>query len=263
MPGSDEARSADPVLVGDDGGVRTIILNRPEQLNAIDLPMIEALEAAIASAQGDPAIKVIHLRGGGRAFCAGDDVNAQSAIGESGEAALRAQLATLQRISELLTLGDTLAISEVQGWAIGAGFSWVLNCDFRLWGESAKAFFPEVGFGTFVTGGATFLLPQLAGRQAAADMLFAGTRFSASSPQAVALAHSVHVDADLESSARALARQLAALPAPAAQLMKQSLASAIAEGFRAALGEEVEACVATTLDPATLANMRAAIVRKE
>lgn len=138
-----EVRSEDAVLVSDSGGVRTITLNRPEQLNAINLLMIEQLEAAITSAQTDDNIRILRFRGAGRAFCAGDDVNAQSAICEAGEGALRQQLATLQRISELLTLGEKLTVVEVQGWAIGAGFSWALNCDFRFWGEKARAFSPK------------------------------------------------------------------------------------------------------------------------
>lgn len=259
MVANNDAQSEDAVLVSDGGGVRTITLNRPERLNAIDLPMIEQLEAAITSAQADDNISVLHFRGAGRAFCAGDDVNAQSAICEAGEGALRQQLATLQRISELLTLGEKLTVVEVQGWAIGAGVSWALNCDFRFWGEKARAFFPEVGFGTFVTGGATYLLPALLGSQLAADLLFAGTKLAASSPQAAGLVHSIYPEADLEAASAKFAQKLAALPVTAARLMKRSLAAGIADGFRSALLQEVEACVATTLDPGTLANMRAAI----
>lgn len=246
------------VTVHDQDGVRAITLNRPEQLNAIDMTMIEALEAAIRAAHDDRGVSVLLLRGAGRAFCAGDDINAQAAICEAGEASLRAQLTRLQSISELLTLGEKLCVAEVRGWAIGAGFSWALNCDFRAWGVQARAFFPEVSFGAFVTGGASCLLPRLAGSQAA-ELLFLGTKLNAARASVLGLAHSVHAEDELAEAALTLAQVLAALHQPAARLMKRTLAAGFAQQFRDALHQEIEACVATTLDPRTLERMRAAI----
>ena len=239
--------------------MRTITLNRPDRLNAVDMPMILQLEDAIRSAQQSDDVHVLLLRGAGRAFCAGDDVNAQSEICLAGEAALREQLLHLQNISTMLTLGDKITVAEVRGWAIGAGFSWVLNCDFRVWGGAARAFFPEVGFGTFVTGGASFLLPHLAGVQAAADMLFLSTRLHPYEARAAGLVHAIHPEDALADAAAKLARDLAALPQPAARSMKRSLSAGLEPAFRAALDAEVAACVATTLDPRTLERMRAAI----
>lgn len=245
----------------DADGVRTITLNRPDRLNAIGMPMILALEEAILSAQQIDDVHVLLLRGAGRAFCAGDDVNAQSEICGLGETALREQLLHLQNISRMLMLGDKIAVAEVHGWAIGAGFSWALNCDFRVWGEAATAFLPEVTFGSFVTGGATFLLPKMLGPQTAADMLFLGKRLRPSDENAAGLVHSMHPEDQAPAAAKQLAQELAMLPPPAARRMKRALGAGIASGFRAALEDEIEACVATTLDPRTLERMRAAIDR--
>ena len=256
-----ESNDAAPVLWEDADGVRTITLNRPDRLNAIDMPMILQLEDAVQSAQDAPDVAVLLLRGAGRAFCAGDDVEAQSEICRAGEASLRDQLHHLQNISEILTLGDKISVAEVGGWAIGAAFSWVLNCDFRIWGSSAQAFFPEVRLGTFVTGGATFLLPRLLGDRNAADVLFLGTRLRPGDPNAAGVVHATHPDQDLTDAARGFAVELAALPRPAASLMKHALAAAWHEEFRSALKRETEACVATTLDPGTLERMRATIAR--
>lgn len=259
MSSSTHGAGAQPVEWRDQNGVRTITLNRPDQLNAINLAMIESLEEAILSAQENEDIRVLHLRGQGRAFCAGDDVHAQSEIGLLGEGALRAQLARLQHISALLVLGNKLSVAEVRGWAVGAGFSWALNCDFQVWGEGTRAFFPEVGFGTFVTGGATYLLPTRLGAQTAANMLFLGAKLDASQASAAALVHSICPDNDLAQAVATLCGNISALPQRAADLMKRSLAGVETSAFRSALEAEVEACVATTLDPQTLERMRAAI----
>jgi enoyl-CoA hydratase/carnithine racemase len=239
--------------------VRTVTLDRPERLNAIDMPMIVELEAALADAMADDAVNAILLRGAGRSFCAGDDVNAQTEICARGEAAVREQLVLLQRISEHLTLGSKPTVAAVRGWAVGAGFSWALNCDLSIWSEQAGGFLPEVAFGAFVSGGATLLLPQTIGRQRANQMLYRGLRVRA--PQALdwGLASSVSPEETLDADALALTSALAALPPLAARSMKRAVTDAWADDFRRALDRETQACLATTLHPATLARMRKAI----
>lgn len=250
---------SDAVLVSDAAGIRTVTLNRPKRLNAIDLGLLHSLEDAVMTAQEDSSVRVLVLTGAGRAFCAGDDVAEQTAIVEAGEAALRDQLRSLQRISEALVLGSKVSIASARGWAIGAGFSWLLNCDIRIWAEDLVAFFPEVGFGTFVTGGATDLLPRLVPWGVATESLYLGTKVDASRAAGLGLATSVSSLADLDESTRILAARLADLPSAALAAMKQALGAGRANTFRAALAREIESCVATTLDPKTLARMRASI----
>ena len=246
------------VMVSDADGVRTISLCRPDRLNAINLDMIERVESALADAQKDDKVRVLLLRGSGRAFCAGDDVEAQTAISNQGEQALRDQLRKLQSISELLVLGTKPSLAAVQGWAVGAGFSWAINCDFQLWATGACGFFPEVGYGSFVTGGATHLLPRLVGPAYANQLLFQALRVTSGAALEHGLAHGVHPEIELDGRAAALVRELAQLPPRAAMAMKQALGGPISAPFRAALAEEIEQCVVTTLDPGTLARMRSA-----
>lgn len=239
-----------------DDGVRTITLARPDRLNAINLAMIEQLGSAVESAMGDHAVRAILLTGAGRAFCAGDDVDEQADICGAGEAALRAQLASLQAISARLLFGPKPSVAAVRGWAIGAGFSWALNCDFPVWGDSATGFLPEVGLGTHVTGGASVLLPLLAGQRTARAMLFRGHRLGGEEALAAGIASMVVTDDAVDAAAASLAQDLARLPVLAAQSIKQSMIAAHATTLREALAREVDACVATTLDPATIRRMR-------
>lgn len=244
------------VRVSDDEGVRTITLTRPDRLNAINLAMTEQLRSALEIAMADAAVRAILLAGAGRAFCAGDDVDEQARVCDAGEAALRSQLASLQAISEHLLFGPKPSVAAVRGWAIGAGFSWVLNCDFSVWAENTIGFLPEVGLGTHVTGGASALLPVIVGLRTARAMLFRGHRLGADEALATGVASMVVANDDLETTAASLANDLARLPALAAQSMKQVMIAAHATRLREALAAEVEACVATTLDPATIQRMR-------
>lgn len=244
------------VRVSDDEGVRTITLARPDRLNAINLAMVEQLRSAVERAMADNAVRAILLSGAGRAFCAGDDVDEQAGICDAGEAALRSQLAALQAISAHLLFGPKPSVAAVRGWAIGAGFSWVLNCDFSIWAENAIGFLPEVGLGTHTTGGASALLPLIAGHRTARAMLLRGHRLGADEALATGVASMVVANDDLEDAAASLARDLERLPAVAAQSMKRAMIAVHATTLREALAGEVEACVATTLDPATIQRMR-------
>ena len=161
----------------------------------------------------------------------------------------------------MLVLGSKIIVVEWRGWAIGAGFSWVLNGDVRICGATAQASFPEVGFGSFVTGGASLLAPHVLGARRATELLLLGARVKVSDGEAESLAQAVHADDEVALAAQRVAQTLAELPQPAARLMKQAITGPIAPAFEAALDREVEACVATTLDPGTLARMRAAIAR--
>lgn len=244
-----------------ESGMATIMLDRPERLNAIDLAMTEALDAALADAFARDDVRVIVLRGAGRAFCAGDDIEAQSEICDAGERALARQLDVLQRISERLVLGSKPSIVAVHGWAVGAAFSWVANCDLAIWSDGAIAFLPELGFGTFFTGGVTWLLPRLVGPRAAADIMLRGRRIAAPEALTLGLANDVVPETSLDGAVAALAATLAALPPAGVALLKRALSGPDADAFRAALRAEARACIATTLDPATIARMRAALAR--
>ncbi|MFM2099251.1 MAG: hypothetical protein RLZZ366_790 [Pseudomonadota bacterium] len=246
------------VLVGDDGhGARTLTLARPHRLNAITMDMITQLEAALGAAMTDTAVRVIVLRGEGRAFCAGDDVDEQAGICAAGEESLRAQLSILQSISAHLMFGPKLSICAVQGWAIGAGMSWALNCDWAIWGKTAIGFFPEVTLGTHTTGGASALLPLIVGSRLGREMLFRGKRIGADEALANNIASQIVADDALDEATSSLASELASLPPDAAVRMKQALAAVHATVLRDVLAQEVEACVATTLNAATIARMRA------
>jgi len=244
------------VFVRDDGAVRVVTLNRPHRLNAIDMAMLDALDAALAGAEGDARVRSILLEGAGRAFTVGDDLDAQQAISAAGRAAVERQVEVLQRISERMLFGAKPVVGAVQGWAVGGGFAWTLNCDFALWAEDAKGFLPEIAYGLFVSGGASWLLPRLAGPNFAREMVFRGRRMSAQDLLAAGVASRVVPASRLQAEAMALAQELAALPPEAAARAKRALVEPDRVALRAAMRIEAEACIAGASDPATLARLK-------
>ena len=239
--------------LGDDG-VRTVALHRPDRLNAMNRQLIEDVARAFDDANADEGTRAIVFTGSGRAFCAGDD--RKEHVHPSGEAEARELVDAIQRATEAIVLGAKPVVGAINGWAVGGGFEWAINCDFPIWAESARGFFPEVSLGIFVTGAVTSLLPALVGLNAAREMLLLGQEYDAVSLLRLGVAWRVVPDKELMDEARSVAARLAALPPGAVARMKRALNAGAVTDLRAALAVETEATVAGMLDPDTTRRMQ-------
>ncbi len=238
------------VIVRLSEGVRTISLNRPERLNAINPELLADLRAALAEGHADPDTKAMVLRGEGRAFCAGDDLKEfDRQVGTQAET--RAYIESIQDITRELVLGDKMVIGAIHGWAAGGGLEWMINCDLAILAEGTRCFFPEVSLGVFVTGGVTRLLPATVGLMKAREMILFGERFDAGQALEMGLAWKLVPEADLVAEAESTARRIAALPEHAVAALKRVLARAPGLGLEAAMGLETEATVRGFLHPET------------
>jgi len=202
-------------------GVRTIALNRPDSLNAMNRQLIDDVATAFDDANGDSETRVIIFTGAGRAFCAGDDRHAH--VHPENETQARAAVDAIQRATQSIVLGAKPVVGAINGWAVGGGFEWAINCDFPIWAQSARGFFPEVSLNLFVTGAVTSLLPALVGLNKAREMLFFGERYTAVDLQEMGVAWRVVADDELMEEARAVAQRLAELPSLSVRAMKRVL----------------------------------------
>ena len=230
-------------------GVRTISLNRPSAMNAMNRLLIDEVSVAFDDANRDQDTRAIIFTGEGRAFCAGDDRHEH--VHPETEEEARAVVDAIQRATVSIVMGAKPVVGAINGWAVGGGFEWAINCDFPIWAESAKAFFPEVSLNLFVTGAVTSILPSIVGPVKAREMLFLGNRYSATELREIGVAWKVVPDDELLREAEAVASQLATLPTLSTRAMKRVLNQAIAGGLQQALNLETEATVAGFLDPET------------
>ena len=238
----------------DDKGIRTIALNRPDSLNAMNRQLIDDVASAFDDANGDDTTRVIIFTGEGRAFCAGDDRNAH--VHPESEAEARAIVNGIQRATHAIVFGAKPVVGAINGWAVGGGFEWAINCDFPIWAESAKGFFPEVSLNLFVTGAVTSLLPALVGLNKAREMLFLGEHYSAAELKDIGVAWRVAADVRLRDEAQAIAEKLSALPPLSVRAMKRVLNQCAASDLHRALQLETEATVAGFLDPETTKRLK-------
>jgi len=237
-----------------DNGVRTISLNRPDSLNAMNRQLIDDVVAAFNDANADQETRVIIFTGAGRAFCAGDD--RREHVHPENEAEARDLVNAIQRATQAIVFGGKPVVGAINGWAVGGGFEWAINCDFPIWAQSATGFFPEVSLNLFVTGAVTSLLPALVGLNKAREMLFLGDRYEAAELKEIGVAWRVVSDDRLMDEARAVANRLSELPPLSVRAMKRVLNQTASSDLNSSLQLETEATIAGFLDPETTERLK-------
>lgn len=215
-----------------DGAISWITLNRPERLNAMNHALVRDLSAALDAVDADPDSHVIILHGEGRAFCSGDDLKDLEAQTVSDEATT-AWVEEIQHVTDQIMGSRQIVIAAVHGWCVGGALEWAINCDFRLFAENTRWFFPEVGYGFFFTGGVSALLTKHIGPQRAKELLILGERHDARKALECGIAGWVVPDAELLAEAEKLACRIAEKPGATVADAKR----AINQGFHASLAE--------------------------
>jgi enoyl-CoA hydratase len=229
------------VLREDVDGVRTLTLNRPEKLNALSAPLVEALSAELAIAAADPKVRVIVLAGAGRSFCAGYDLDEEAP--DPGDVA-----AGLGRsLDQLLEVFDQPqpVIARVQGHCLAGGCDLMMMCDLVVASDDAVFGQPEIRFGSAIVA---HVLPWLVGARRAKELVFTGfDRLDAASAHAIGLVNRVVPHDALEDETLELARRLAVVDREVMRLTKRAVNAAWeSAGFREALragvaiGAEIE-----------------------
>jgi len=239
------------VLTHREGAVCVVTLNRPERLNAINVDLLADLNAALEAAMADDEVGAVVLTGAGRAFCAGDDLIDQEDMRDWPEERVRGFAESIQDVTRHIMYGPAPVIAAVHGWAVGGAFSWPINADFAIWAEDARAFFPELRYGLFVSGGVTHLLPAFVGRAKAAEMLYLGHKYGARELAECGLAHAIVPGGDLMPAALRLAEEVAALAPAARRAMKASLNQIERAELDEAMARETRAVVEGVMDPET------------
>ncbi len=216
------------ILVDKADRVCTVTLNEPDKRNPItEVATIDALLAALADAEADPAISVLILTGAGTAFSSGGDVKAmrdKSSIFAGAPIDVNdGYRRGVQRIPKALYNLDIPTIAAVNGPAMGAGCDLAFMCDLRL--ASTTAQFGEVfiNLGIIAGDAGSWFLPRRIGYQAAAEMTFTGRLIGAAEALARGLVLKVVPPEALMSEARALAAGIAAKPPRAVRQAKRLL----------------------------------------
>jgi len=197
------------ISVASGEGIMTIVLDRPEKLNAFTPQMKDELIDAFDRADGDDDVRAVILTGRGRAFCAGADISAGESAFDYSHTDVDSHrdeggLVTL-RIFEL----KKPIIAAVNGAAVGVGATMTLATDIRLASEDARFGFVFARRGLVPEAASSWFLPRAVGMSRALEWVFTGRIFPAGEALAAGLIRSVHPRDELLPAARGLAREIA------------------------------------------------------
>ena len=207
-----------PLLLERHGAVATLRFNRPEALNAIDVPMANAFLAAVQSIAADPGVRAVVLRGNGRGFMAGGDLATLRADPVQGAIDI---LTPLNAALQLLAQMNAPVIAQVHGAAAGAGLSLVLMADYVIAAEGTRFNLAYINLGTSCDVGASWALPRIVGVRQALEIALLGEAFTADDALRLGLVNRVVPGAELDSATTALAQRLASGPTLAYGAMKR------------------------------------------
>jgi 2-(1,2-epoxy-1,2-dihydrophenyl)acetyl-CoA isomerase len=210
-------------------GVAVLTMNRPDRLNALSGPMLDAMLETLMRLGADQNVGVVVLTGAGRAFCAGGDVKAMAEGREFGGETLEDKAQVLRsrmEVSRWLHEMPKPTIAMVRGAAAGAGLSLALACDLRVAADSARfaTAFARVGYsGDF---GGSYYLTRLVGTAKARELYYTADIVNAEQALSLGLVNRVVADERLEDETMALASRLARGPRVALRYMKRNMNAA-------------------------------------
>ena len=160
-------------------GVAWITLNNPERYNALDYKMRKELKTALEDAAGDKTIVAVVIKGSGKAFCAGGDIQAFVEMKPMDVLELYREVGTALVLEKIIRDMPKPVIAAVNGYCLGAGFELAQSCDIIFASEEAIFGQPEINVGLIPGGGATQRLPRFIGEKKAKELIFTGERISA------------------------------------------------------------------------------------
>ncbi|HET7473900.1 MAG TPA: enoyl-CoA hydratase-related protein [Candidatus Limnocylindrales bacterium] len=214
--------------------IATVTLDRPDALNALTVPLKEALSAAFADLAADRDVRAIVLTGAGRAFCAGQDLRERL---EPGALPLADEIrARYNPIIRAMRASPTPIVGAINGVAAGAGASLAFACDIRIAAEDASFLLAFGRVGLVPDSGATWLLPRLIGAAKAAELALTTEPLSASDAERLGLVTRVVPGPELPAAARAIATRLAQGAPRALALTKRALEAS----WDHTIGEQLE-----------------------
>jgi methylglutaconyl-CoA hydratase len=231
------------------GSVLWLTLNRPDKRNALNGAMVEALHAALDGVDLDPEVRVVVIRGAGRDFCAGADLDellasADRAPDDNERDALR--LGTL--LGRLRSCARPV-VALLRGRALAGGAGLATACDLVLAAESAQLGYPEIQRG-FVPAMVMVFLRRLTGEKLAFDLVATGRLLGAAEARSAGLVTRVEPDNTFDTAAQELIDGLAGASPSALHLTKKLFHEldgvSVADGI--ALGARINALARTTGD---------------
>lgn len=230
-------------------GVVTLTLDRPEKRNALNAVLVDELSDAIAWADADERVRVVLLRGAGKDFCAGADLEAMKELRAAG---VSEQLEDADALGDLFLIIRRVSVpvlAAVQGHALAGGCGLASACDIVLASSEARFGYPEVKIG-FVPAMVMAMLRRAVGEKRAYELVVSGRLIAADEAERYGLVQHVYAADEFDAASDEFAAGLAGSSATALALSKRLLYQTELHSFEAAIraGAEINALARMTED---------------
>jgi enoyl-CoA hydratase/carnithine racemase len=248
------------ILEQDSRGVATVVLNRPQAFNALSEEVLAALQQVLERVAGDERVRVVVIRGEGRAFCAGHDLKEMRAAPSLDYyqrlfAQCAQMMLTLQRL-------PVPVIARVHGIATAAGCQLVAMCDLAVASSDARFAVSGVNLGLFCSTPSVALSRNLS-RKFAFEMLVTGDFLSADEACAKGLVNRVAAPEALDAAVEALVAKIVTKPRVALALGKQLFYRQLETGIAAAYDDAGQTMACNMMDEAALEGVQAFIEKRK
>jgi enoyl-CoA hydratase/carnithine racemase len=236
------------IVLGIEGSIAELKLNRPKQHNAMTDRMRQEIWAALESLAKNDQVKVVLVKGEGKSFCSGADIKEVSGQKKSLEQMFEFNWAVQERARLMIKLGKP-TIALLHGWVIAGGFEFSLNCDLRIAADDTRFWLSEHQFGSMYNNATYALLPQIVGLGRAKELSFLAQPIDANTAEKWGLVNKIVPLAELDKAGMEWAEQIAKYPALSIRLSRRLFDYAIdpsverildAEAFATTIAESSE-----------------------
>jgi len=230
------------------GGVAFIHLNRPNVFNSFNKEMAFSMQRALDQCQEEKSIRAVVIKGTGKAFCAGQDL--QEVTDPEGPMLTSIVRDHYNPIVERIRNLDKPVIAAVNGVAAGAGANIALSCDITVACESSSFIQAFSKIGLIPDSAGTFFLPRLIGFQRASALMMLGDKVSANDAESMGMIYKAVKDEEFEETVNKLANKLANMPTKGLAYTKKALNHSMHNNLTSqlALEEQLQTRASTTYD---------------
>ncbi len=241
-------------------GIAWIALNRPDKLNAINDDVLNGLRKGIATLERETGAGAAILHGRGRAFSAGGDITAMSAMDD---AAFARTIGLYMQVAKEFQACRKPIIAAIHGYALAGGFELACISDLRIAAKGTVFGLPDTPLGLSPTSGMTYLLPRIVGLGRALELTLSGENIDAEEAARIGLVSRI-VDGDrLMAEAERIAARMAAYPRVGVAHAKAELYGALSMSFAQAAAAEEAGELACFRDPEVRAQFKKFVDRKK
>jgi 2-(1,2-epoxy-1,2-dihydrophenyl)acetyl-CoA isomerase len=250
------------VLLDIRDGIATVTLNSPDNFNALDEHMLREFALTAADIDRHGNVRVVVLRGAGKAFCAGGDIARFAAVGDAAHDFINSLGPPIQSFVQWLRQTPAIVVAVVRGAVAGGGVGLMLAADVIIAAEDATVAVAYARLGTSPDAGASYFLARTLGYRKALELYLMSERLDGRQAKALGLVNFTAPPASLDAEADALIRRLAAGPATAYASAKRLFRQAADTGLHQHLDDEIRLFSDNTRHPDFAEGVRAFLEKR-